>query len=91
MARNTGDVGATDRLHIDTNLLDPEREVIALARPNGEVLLIKRIGTARLSRVRRSFYATRTLRTAYSKSVSLRSGPPSTRCRASMRDLRLTP
>lgn len=39
MARNTGDVGATDRLNIDTNLLDPEREVIALARPNGEVLL----------------------------------------------------
>ena len=39
MARNTGDVGATDRLNIDTNLLDPEREVIAIARPNGEVLL----------------------------------------------------
>jgi hypothetical protein len=39
MARNTGDVGATDRLNIDTNLLDPEREVIAIVRPNGEMLL----------------------------------------------------
>ena len=39
MARNTGDVGATDRLNIDTNLLNPEREIIAIARPDGEVLL----------------------------------------------------
>ena len=39
MARNRGDVGATDRLTIDTNLLDPDREIIVLARPNGEMLL----------------------------------------------------